>query len=651
VAQAEKKLSGFMRTARRLLNRRIIPALLLVILFNVCFLPIMSEIDREADSYNRQVLREYTEQAAMDLSNEMDKELELLTVAADILGGQSPLEGENAQTALRAMAGRGGVSELWLVLPGGRVYTGGGEVFQTSGALDFPAEARRAPSISVLRHSEQDNGQPFICLCAPVIAGGQVQGLLYGALELSVLHARYAPASQKQVQLFVIDGETGDFLLDTYHSSMGNLYTDGTPDFLTESNEQFQAFLRELRENSSGYQEFRLSPRQELFSSYHAPVGINRWMLLLTVHKDYLFQMTMRIRNMMYILLVAELLLFLAYFAWVMAKNYMQSTGRERQLEQMAVQLDIQQTLFNAHQDHTRIDQALEKAAHALTAETVFLITFSQFSGQDVYVWSSSDLRERRSFELEALRRELPKEARTVEEGGSVLLDFRRKSLRPPREEREALRRQGVRSLMMIPIRNTEHTMLGMLGSVNTTQKWTSTDFLAGIAHNFMMALENISSYRIIEEMGTMDALTGLRNRNSYQRALREQSDILGCVYLDANGLHELNNQLGHAAGDAMLKAVGAALREHFPVQDVYRIGGDEFVVLCRGGSREAAQEGVDLCCRQIEEQGYHISAGLAWQKGAQPIKALITDAEHEMYEAKRRYYESLGGEFARQAR
>ena len=52
------------------------------------------------------------------------------------------------------------------------------------------------------------------------------------------------------------------------------------------------------------------------------------------------------------------------------------------------------------------------------------------------------------------------------------------------------------------------------------------------------------------------------------------------CVYIDANGLHELNNERGHEAGDLMLRFGAESLMEQFPKGSLYRVGGDEFVVL-----------------------------------------------------------------------
>lgn len=71
-------------------------------------------------------------------------------------------------------------------------------------------------------------------------------------------------------------------------------------------------------------------------------------------------------------------------------------------------------------------------------------------------------------------------------------------------------------------------------------------------------------------------------NRWAFEKFLTEKKNAgcqgLYCVYADANGLHELNNRLGHV-GDRTLRAVADLLRRHFPDANIYRTGGDEFVI------------------------------------------------------------------------
>lgn len=159
----------------------------------------------------------------------------------------------------------------------------------------------------------------------------------------------------------------------------------------------------------------------------------------------------------------------------------------------------------------------------------------------------------------------------------------------------------------------------------------------------------NAEMARQLEHMASCDALTGLKNRNSYHHAIErldpgEDSD-LACVYVDANGLHEINNHLGHQAGDTMLRAVADALRQSFDGSEVYRIGGDEFVVLSQNAEKQDVWQRTAHARLALKEQGYEISVGIGWRGKNQRVEALINDAEAAMQRDKERYYRQNGKE------
>lgn len=140
------------------------------------------------------------------------------------------------------------------------------------------------------------------------------------------------------------------------------------------------------------------------------------------------------------------------------------------------------------------------------------------------------------------------------------------------------------------------------------------------------------------------DQTTGLRNRNAFER---EQNDIpghcrrtLSCVYIDINGLHELNNSRGHQAGDIMLREVADELKLHFGSSLTYRMGGDEYIALVPDMPEEQLHEKVRAFSLAIERRDYH--AALGWATcdvdGIQ-MEELLRVAESRMYEAKSAYY------------
>ena len=145
--------------------------------------------------------------------------------------------------------------------------------------------------------------------------------------------------------------------------------------------------------------------------------------------------------------------------------------------------------------------------------------------------------------------------------------------------------------------------------------------------------------------LSVTDLLTGLHNRNSFEENLPQYAfecrEALCCVYLDVNGLHEMNNSQGHEAGDRMLKYVAAAFQEQFGQRDTYRIGGDEFVAMAVDADETTVRHGAERMMFLAEQRGYHVSIGFARATGPQiDVLALMKSAEKQMYESKRQFYE-----------
>ncbi|MGM9568588.1 MAG: diguanylate cyclase domain-containing protein [Phascolarctobacterium sp.] len=148
------------------------------------------------------------------------------------------------------------------------------------------------------------------------------------------------------------------------------------------------------------------------------------------------------------------------------------------------------------------------------------------------------------------------------------------------------------------------------------------------------------------QRLAERDLLTGCLNRNCYENKLKElelNKNHISCIYLDVNGLHELNNTQGHAAGDKMLQVVAALTRAKFGDRNVYRIGGDEFVVLSLDLEDVQVEKSLKVLVDEIHKEGYFVSVGHAHSHGEHTMDELIKTAEMLMYEDKRRFYSQHG--------
>ena len=178
---------------------------------------------------------------------------------------------------------------------------------------------------------------------------------------------------------------------------------------------------------------------------------------------------------------------------------------------------------------------------------------------------------------------------------------------------------------------------------------------LKNMSFSFSMLCHNIRIHAAMKEQGERDSLTGLYNRNRYESDLTEYRDYSGgpltCVYIDVNGLHELNNTQGHKAGDIMLKSVADQIRQMFGSSHTYRIGGDEFVTFIPETEADVIEKRCLRIKTELAKSNYHISVGTHREEQISSIEDLIKAAEKKMYDEKRKYYENTSHDRRRKAR
>jgi diguanylate cyclase (GGDEF)-like protein len=172
-------------------------------------------------------------------------------------------------------------------------------------------------------------------------------------------------------------------------------------------------------------------------------------------------------------------------------------------------------------------------------------------------------------------------------------------------------------------------------------------------------AIRNASAYAELERISAQnahdaahDALTGLANRRHlYDRAARHfagdsEDGVVALLLIDLNHFKEVNDTLGHAAGDAVLRKVARRLNDAAAPGDlVARLGGDEFAVLLTSLPTPAmashrAETVLASLDEAIEVEGMHITvsaaAGIALAPGSGGVNELMRRADIAMYQAKR---------------
>lgn len=157
------------------------------------------------------------------------------------------------------------------------------------------------------------------------------------------------------------------------------------------------------------------------------------------------------------------------------------------------------------------------------------------------------------------------------------------------------------------------------------------------------------SDTSLFEYYYTRDALTKLYNRGKYERDIASleagTTDDFACIYIDAVGLHEINNHLGHAAGDQMLCSIARGICQYFAQSTAYRIGGDEFVIFSFHQTAAELTQAIAHLKDFLRQEHYEISVGLQCQLANLPLIETINQAEKAMRRDKVQFYRQKGDE------
>ena len=118
----------------------------------------------------------------------------------------------------------------------------------------------------------------------------------------------------------------------------------------------------------------------------------------------------------------------------------------------------------------------------------------------------------------------------------------------------------------------------------------------------------------------------------------------IGVVYCDVTGLKRVNDEEGHSKGDQLILRACDCLRGTLKEFDLFRIGGDEFVALCRGMEEGELYREVEELRTELDREHVTMAVGAAVNTlGAVGFDHLLTEPERRMYQDKAEYYRKSG--------
>lgn len=137
------------------------------------------------------------------------------------------------------------------------------------------------------------------------------------------------------------------------------------------------------------------------------------------------------------------------------------------------------------------------------------------------------------------------------------------------------------------------------------------------------------------------DKLVGVLNADSLNDLVSSNGvfNNVGVCFIDCNGLKFINDTFGHDEGDKFLITAGGCIKKFVRENEIYRKGGDEFVIVCEDIPQELFYSKMELIRNEIMLHGYSASFGYVYSSKCDNLASMIEEADRLMYVEKSKYY------------
>ena len=210
----------------------------------------------------------------------------------------------------------------------------------------------------------------------------------------------------------------------------------------------------------------------------------------------------------------------------------------------------------------------------------------------------------------------------------------------------ETLKMQDITRLLAVPL-NSDGKIIGFLGVDNPRLHYEDHTLLSSIQYFLTDSLKAKERKACLQYMSYRDMLTTLYNRNRYIQVLEgmQAKTVIktSVAYIDINGLKRVNDLYGHEAGDRLIINTARSMLAILP-ENAYRVGGDEFVLICFDMDEKIFRSKVRDICDSIAAKRISVSVGVVWEESSSELETMLRRADDLMYAEKKKYYEKKQG-------
>lgn len=329
-------------------------------------------------------------------------------------------------------------------------------------------------------------------------------------------------------------------------------------------------------------------------------------------------------------------------------------TERELQKQELKNMLDVQTLITNCVRmlyavddlDQT-INAVLTQIGEFLISDRAYVFEIKDELMNNTHEWTapgiSPQLEKLQQLDLSLISDWLP----FFEKNDCIIIDDVEQLQKTNPAAYATLHAQEITSLIAAPI-FLDNKLAGYIGIDNyDSEKIKNSSYLLLSMSIFLSyAIRHRNHVDMLHRLSYHDLLTNALNRNAFMDVLSQfrpgQYASAGIIYIDINGMKEINDFYGHHQGDKILITTVAKVFNLFKPDELFRIGGDEFVIITYDLTETDFYEKFNLLRNIFCEKTnlpFSIATGSCWVKSPSDLNSLLQQADSAMYTDKKKFY------------
>lgn len=526
-----------------------------------------------------------------------------------------------------------------LLMKNNTLYTMHGDVQQIY-SNDFLILNSTAEYMDLV-HTDTLTNERSVNYYVPILQNDSVVAYLVGVIQCDALDEKfYTPILNGKTHNLIIDTTDGQVVMDNKNMNIDNIASD--TDFkLLASKKNVVKAINSLK---SGVVTFKKGNINQYL--IYKPVKIYNWELLITVSENVAFASTLMLKQNYMIMVICEIVILLLYCGFYIKKVRRISLKSHELSEDLNVSNTLIQCvriLSNSADQKRSIDEILQIICEFYQAQRCYVLDLDmdnkKTNGIYEYGKQYDDIHVENMVRLCLEHMDLVNQF--FENQKSYYIDDVTNEISVTSPIYSSFIQQKIHSIIVVPFMDDKQ-INGVFAVDNPKQNYYQKDFLESLCFFIKTAMAREKEKAKLKNLSYVASLTYAQNRNHFNEYIEQNRNkelhSLGVIYLDLNGLKEVNDKMGHIAGDTLIITASYVLQEIF-LDNSYRVGGDEFVVIEQDVSELLFFDQYSKLLNRMKELEISVATGCVWKEACINLSEILQEADQKMYEDKKHYY------------